>query len=119
VAGGTVAGVSLVTGIVFAALSKAKANDADAMHVDIQNQGGAAACTSGAFTVKCNTLHGIRLSQDAFADVSLWTFVAAGAVGAGTAIYGVTAPKTSRTGMVTLTPLVSAAGGGLRIAGAW
>lgn len=119
IAGGTTAGAALLVGVVFAALSKAKSNAANARHVEIQGQGGTDACTSGSYVADCSALRAIRRDQDTFADVSLWSFVGAGAAGAGTLVYALVAPKPSRKDGPRIAPLVNASGGGLTVGGTW
>ena len=118
VAGGVTAGVVLVTGAVFAAVSNGKANSADATKAALVESHGAAACT-GAQPSGCATLIDINRTKDAFGNAALWSFVAAGVIGAGTGVYALAAPRGEPRGGWRVAPVVTAQGGGVVVGGAW
>jgi hypothetical protein len=119
IAGTGVAGAALVVGVVSAVLSNGKAGDVDDMLTTIGSAGDPSACSSGRRASECDALHGLRQDRDRLANVSFWSFLGAGVVGAGTLVYALTAPKEARAGGVKAAPLVAAQGGGLMISGTW
>jgi tetratricopeptide (TPR) repeat protein len=118
VAGGVTAGAALVAGVVFTLVANAKASDAADTKAALIQRAGAKACT-GAQPSGCATLVAANAAKDAFADAALWSFVAAGAIGAGTAVYALAAPRGEHQGTWRAAPVVTAQGGGIMVGGAW
>lgn len=116
ITGGLVTGLAVVAGIVFTVIANGKATDAEAKGAEVLKSGGPQACGSAP---GCTELHGLLSDRGTFSDAALWTFVGAGVLGVGTAVYALAAPRTtSKTGLRAV-PVVSASGGGVVLGGAW
>jgi hypothetical protein len=118
IAGGAGAGAALVAGVVFAVISNGKAGDAATNHQELVKAGGSRVCAGQAGT-DCLTLQGLWKDKDTFASASLWSFVGAGALGVGTLVYALAAPRAAATTGVRVAPIVSAQGGGLMLGAEW
>jgi hypothetical protein len=120
IAGAAVAGVGAVMGGVFAGLSAAKAGSA----TTILNNNPHLVCPSLDVTpaagTPCGDLKSVVDAKSAFGSTAVWSFVGAGVVGIGTAIYALTAggPRSSRSGL-TVAPVASTDGGGLFVSGSF
>ena len=118
VIGGTAtAGVALGIGVLFAVLSSSKASDAKEL-------GGWDPCYGPTPPVpnRCVELDGLRRSSATFANVSFWSFVGAGAVGASTLVYAIVASKKEKapaTVGIQIAPVPMANGGGVVVGGHW
>jgi hypothetical protein len=119
VSGGVVAGAALIAGAAFAATSNAKASDAAAKFDALVKANGPRACQTTNPATGCSDLAGVLNARATFADVSLWSFVGAGAVAAGTVIYALAAPKADARGGMRAVPVVTAQGAGLVMRGEW
>jgi PEGA domain len=126
--GFVVTGLGLGLGAAFAILSKIKATDADTQAQSIAGVSGSnpKACAGASPSTECSTLGGLRASEATFADAALWTFVAAGAVGAGTLIYTFAIPHAASTpkgalkaSRAQLIPLAGPGVGGVLLKGAF
>jgi hypothetical protein len=116
ITGGVVTGLAVVAGVVFTVLANGKATDAATKGGEVLKSGGAEACGSAP---GCTELHGLLVDRGTFSDAALWTFVGAGVLGVGTAVYALAAPRTmSKTGL-RAAPMISASGGGIVLGGAW
>jgi hypothetical protein len=118
VTGGVAAGVALGLGAVFAVVANGKAGDADAKRAVLLNAGGSDAC-AGSSTLACSDFMDAANAKRTFANASLWSFVGAGVAGAGTLIYGLTAPKRTTTSGFRVIPIASTQGGGIVLGGVW
>jgi len=67
----------------------------------------------------CQAIQSALRDRATFGNVSAWSFIAAGAVGAGTAIYAFAAPRAAKTSRTRLAPLVAVDGGGVVLQGEW
>jgi hypothetical protein len=115
VIGGFVAtGIAVVAGSAFAIVSTVYANNADTKLDDLQ-PGYARPC----MTEPCKAIHSDRKTSDTFANLSVWTFVASGALGAGTAIYAFAAPTAEPKRAIHVVPVTFVGGGGLIVGGTW
>jgi hypothetical protein len=124
VAGFAAAGLGLGLGVAFAILSKIKATDATAEHQIVSGEGGKSDptfCAGPSPSVDCTKLHGLLASQSAFANASLWSFVAGSAVGVGTVLYTLVVPRSSPVKAVAahLIPFAGPGTGGLLLKGAF
>ena len=126
VAGYITAGVTAGAGAAFAILSKVKADSAGSQLDALTHAGvGPNGCAGPSPSAACVSLHDARAARDTFASAALWTFVAAGAVTAGTLVYAFAIPHgSSTTGAPKATgiqamPVVSPAGGALLVTGAF
>jgi hypothetical protein len=114
-------GVGVGLGAGFAIMSKVKADAASAQLPFIP--GGPTNPTACATpTMSCPALHDALASHDTFASAAVWTFVAAGAVGAGTVIYTVVVPRPQgavKAARIQAIPLAGPGTGGLMLKGAF
>jgi hypothetical protein len=118
ITGAVVGGASVVLGAVFAGVSKARASDVAAKHDALVNMGATAACGS-VLSPDCEALHSAKRAEAAFANASVWSFIAGGAVGAGTLIYALAAPRAAKKSGMRVMPTLAASGGGVVVHGAW
>lgn len=118
IAGGATAGAALLAGVVFAIVSAGKASDAAAQREEIMKLGPAGACDLMPST-RCQDLHGAMRGQATFGNLAAWSFIAAGVVGAGTAIYAIAARNPAAKTSWQLAPVVGTATGGLMVRGEW
>jgi hypothetical protein len=119
IAGGVMAGLALGAGVLFAVVSNSKAREFDRALKALATDGGPSACVSGKFVASCDALHALGQEMALSANISVWSFIGAGAIGAGTAIYALAAPKTAHASPAQVVPVVSAQGGGMIIVGVW
>ena len=117
--GGIAAGAALIAGVTFVVISNGKSSDVQEQLGALRSTNGARACTGKSVPGGCATVLDTIASKDAFANLALWSFVGAGALGIGTAIYALAAPKGTKKPEVRAAPLVTANGGGIVIGGAW
>lgn len=117
VAGGSLTGASLLAGAVLTIVANKKAGDAVSTRDAIVKAGPAAACTVTP-SVNCQALQGAMTDQARLSNGAAWSFIAAGALGAGTLIYAVAAPR-ARASALRVGPLVAAEGGGIVVWGEW
>jgi hypothetical protein len=68
---------------------------------------------------ECMEIDGKNKSSDTFGDLSVWSFVTGGVLGAGTVIYALATPKPKATSTVRVLPVAVGGGGGLVILGEW
>jgi hypothetical protein len=115
IGGGVTAGAALVGGVVFSVLSNGKVSDAEA-------KGGWNPCYGSTTPVpnRCPELHKLRLEAAMFGNLAFWSFLGAGAVGAGTVVYALITPKRAQApAAVRIVPGVMAYGGGMVLSGQW
>jgi hypothetical protein len=115
--------------VVFAIVSSVNGSDADGQLVTLQEQGGSKPCSTPALAMGCADIQSSLEARDTLRDLAIWSFVAGGVLGAGTAIYAAVAPRSESTPETKLTPkptskvravpVVTARGGGLVIGGEW
>ena len=118
VTGGVAGGVALGMGVVFAVLSNGKARDADTRRAALISSTGNDAC-AGAPSAACTDFMDAANAKRTFANAAFWSFVGAGAAGAGTLIYALTAPKRATTSGLRVIPIGATHGGGLQLGGVW
>lgn len=117
IAGGSLTGASVLVGAVLTVVANKKAGDAATTRDAIVKAGPAAACTATSSS-SCQALQGAMQDQARLSNGAAWSFIAAGALGAGTLIYAVAAPR-ARTSALRVAPLVAAEGGGIVVRGEW
>lgn len=122
ITGGIAAGAALIAGVVFVALSKGKASDADTLAETLKQSGAARPCQSSAEA--CATIDAKRRAQNTFADAAAGGFISAGVLALGTLGYGLFAPRSktledSKRAGIRVAPLVTSQQGGVLIVGAW
>ncbi|MDI3288604.1 hypothetical protein [Polyangium sp. 15x6] len=116
VAGGVTAGVGILGGVVFTALSKGRAGEAAAMAQSLSGEKDDY-CTSNPGAGACPDLVRLKNEQNQFGEAALWSFVGGGVIAVGTLVYGLSAPKRGATGSVYALPAVSSQGGSLVVLG--
>jgi PEGA domain len=116
IAGGATAGAVLVAGVVFTVVANGKANAARDKNDQIIRTMGAGTCAqpNGACGEAASLFH----DRQGFSNAAAWSFIAAGAFGAATAIYAVATKPAPKTRM-RAGPLLTADSGGLMIGGEW
>jgi hypothetical protein len=119
IAGGAAAGAALVAGVVFTIVANGKASAAEALKKPIEEQYGPTACATSPPASGCEALHQAREPQYTFSNLALWSFVGAGVLGAGTAVYALVAPRGAPKTAVRITPVAGAQGGAVLVSGAW
>jgi tetratricopeptide (TPR) repeat protein len=119
IAGAGASGAALIAGVVFTAVANGKARAADKLLQPIAQQYGQRACGQTPPVPGCDALHQAREPQYTFSNLALWSFVGAGVVGVGTAVYVLTAPRGAPKTAVRITPMAAARGGGFLVSGVW
>lgn len=119
VSGAAAGGLMLVAGVAFAVVSTGKAGAAEEQRQALIAGTGKAACTGNNVPAECATLQDTIGAKDTFANLSFWSFVSAGALGAGTLIYALVAPNSASSTTLRAAPVITARGGGLTVGGAW
>ena len=115
IAGGASAGIALGAGVVLAVLSSGKASDA-------ASKGGWEPCYGATAPVpnRCPELDGLRRDSATLANVSLWSFVGAGAIGVTTLVYAlIPHKKAAPTTGFRIDPVPMTRGGGIAVGGQW
>jgi hypothetical protein len=120
IAGIASSAVAITGGVVFAIVASVKASDADDQQTALFQDGGGRACEMPTTLAdRCSELESSLGAERTFSNLSLWTFVTGGLVGAGTAIYALTTPTPKPKGAVQVVPMVAAQGGGVFVMGRW
>jgi hypothetical protein len=118
IGGGVAALLAAGAGAAFTILSNAKASDAQSTFDALSKSGGGSACAGATQPKECATLLDLRKSRDTLGNLAVWSFIGAGALGAGTVIYMLVAPKPAKPQAgVRAVPIVSAGGGGAVLEG--
>jgi hypothetical protein len=112
--------VAVSGGVVFAILSSVNAGDAaDRRTTLLQDNGGKNPCLTSPLPMGCREFESSLTAKDTFGNLSVFSFVLGGMLGAGTAIYAVGTPKPKPSGVVQVVPVSSAEGAGLMLHGRW
>jgi hypothetical protein len=119
IGGSVVTGAAVIAGVVLVAVSNGKAATAESTRATLVANNGAGACTGQGVPPSCSTVVDAIHGKNTFGSAAAWTFIGAGAVGAATLIYALTARRVVETGRVRVTPTAALGGGGLVITGAW
>jgi hypothetical protein len=117
IAGASLTGLGVVLGAIFAAASAGEAARAGSAYPQARKTGCPPRDTAN-LTGLCGDLRSALASRAAFADVSAWSFIGAGAVGTGTLLYALSAPRAASTAVRVL-PVVTARGGGVMAGATW
>ncbi|XXY44088.1 PEGA domain-containing protein [Sorangium sp. So ce269] len=119
IGGAATAGAAAVAGVVFTVVASATGNDAEELRDSVVRDHGAAACSrANAPAEACIDVKDAFDVHRRWTNAAFWSFVGAGAIGAGTLIYGLTAKPSKQEGRVVITPLVGANSVGISVAGA-
>jgi hypothetical protein len=118
VIGGLVAtGVVAVAGVGFAVASNANASDAEEKRIGFVQEGVPYPCREPSYADRCTDYTGTLKAVDNFRHLAIASFVVAGSLGAGTAVYALVTRNRKQTSMVKAAPVVARNGGGLWITG--
>ena len=118
VAGGVTAGAALVAGVAFAVAANARAGNVASQRDAILKIGVSAGCGPMP-SPACQAIRSMKRDQETFSNLAAWSFIVAGAAGAGTALYAVVAPRISKRSGTRVLPLVATDGGGVVVRGDW
>jgi hypothetical protein len=106
-------------GIGFAVVSNGKGSTADERLETLRQQAGNRSPCRAVQTMACEEVRGLIVDRDLFGNLAAWSFLISGAVGAGTAIYLLTAAEPGATRSITVAPAVTYDAAGLMLTGAW
>jgi hypothetical protein len=115
IAGGSVTGAALVTGVVLAVLAQRKGTDADTLLARVPTSVGSDPCQTNV----CSTINDDRRAHDALAKGTIGALVGAGAIGGTTLAYALLARRLSSRHGTTVAPVVGTHVGGVAVLGAW
>lgn len=118
-AGYATAGLVAGAGTAFAILSKVSADGASSAYDKLGGGKAPNACAAPSPPSTCSDLYDARKRRDGFANASVWMFVGAGAVTAGTLVYAFVLPRRAGAPPVTAVPVVTAGGGALVVEGSF
>jgi hypothetical protein len=119
IAGAATSATLVGAGVVFAIVSSVNASDAKALREGLIAKGDPALCLGQAPSQECTDADQHLAARDTFRDLAIWSFVAGGVVGVGTAVYAYVAPRPKSVNQVRVLPAPTARGGGVVIAGEW
>ncbi|AUX20691.1 uncharacterized protein SOCEGT47_011640 [Sorangium cellulosum] len=117
IGGATTAGAAAVAGVVFTVLAVTKGNDAETQRDALVRASGLAACSRAGAPAACSNLREADDAHIRWANGAILSFAAAGAMGAGTAIYWLVTRPSEGHGRVHAMPIVGANGFGLSVSG--
>ncbi|WP_242516466.1 PEGA domain-containing protein [Sorangium cellulosum] len=118
VGGGIAAGAGVVTGVVLTVLSNGRASDAEELRRELITEGGGFALCPDVNPSRCAALKDTVLAKNDLTNAAFWSFVAGGAIGVGTLVYGlVTMKPAASTPSVQVAPLLGAGASGLLLSG--
>lgn len=118
VIGGLVAtGIVVVAGVGFAVASNANASDAEEKRIAFIQEGVRYPCREPSYSDRCSDYTGTLNAVDTFRHLSIASFVVAGALGTGTAVYALVTRNNKQTRAVKAVPVVARNGGGLWLTG--
>ncbi|XXY52599.1 PEGA domain-containing protein [Sorangium sp. So ce269] len=117
IGGAATAGAAAVAGVVFTLVANAKGSDAGERRNALAS-GNAAPCPRTGGTPACVELREVYEARVHFTNAAFFSFLGAGAVGAGTLVYGMmTRPSSMPRERVQLTPLIGPSNVGLAVSG--
>ena len=109
IGGLSVSAVAIGGGTVAAILSNQKGNEASSALGGLETSN--SYCLNNA-SASCTNIRDLRLAQNTFGNLAMWSFIAGGAVAAGTVIYALANTK-ARQAPPPLLPVVTGRGGGV------
>jgi hypothetical protein len=116
--GGIAAGAGVVVGVVLTVLANGRASDAEKLRQDLITEGGGFALCPNINLSKCAELKDTVRAKVDLTNAALWSFVAGGAIGAGTLVYGlVTMRPAASPPSVQVVPLLGTGASGLFVSG--
>ncbi|KYF73864.1 hypothetical protein BE15_09655 [Sorangium cellulosum] len=118
VGGGIAAGAGVAAGVVFTLLANGRAGDAETSRQELIAEGDGYALCPDLNPVKCAELKDTVLAKVDLTNAAFWSFVAGGAIGAGTLVYGLVTMKSSESRpTVQVVPLLGTGASGLLVSG--
>ncbi|KYF53704.1 hypothetical protein BE08_12830 [Sorangium cellulosum] len=116
--GGAAAGLGLAAGGILTLLANERASDAERLRQELVAEGDGFAQCPDLNPVKCAELKDTVLAKVDLTNAAFWSFVAGGAIGAGTLVYGlVTMRPTESRPTVQVVPLLGTGASGLLVSG--
>jgi hypothetical protein len=119
IGGAAASGALVVAGIVFAAVSNGHAADEAELREALVLEGVREPCLMAAYVKRCEEHRSSLAATETFGNLAIWSFIAGGVLGAGTAIYALATPRPKLPSRVAIAPLMASRGGGLVISGRW
>ncbi|MGK4002869.1 PEGA domain-containing protein [Sorangium sp. So ce1036] len=117
IGGAATAGAAAVAGVVFTVLAVAKGDEAETQREALVRENGPGPCSRASAPATCSTLSDTDDAHIRAANAAILSFAAAGAIGAGTAIYWfATRPSVPQHGVRAM-PVVGANGFGVSVSG--
>ncbi|WP_437735857.1 PEGA domain-containing protein [Sorangium sp. So ce1335] len=118
--GMALAGVAAGVGVVFGIVSMNKESDADALHVELEREGGEYACDALERADRCARLRDLRVDAWNYTKAAWGSFGGAAVIGAATFIYYWTAsPPSDAAARVQVIPQLADKSGGVVVTGTW
>ncbi|WP_437958958.1 tetratricopeptide repeat protein (plasmid) [Sorangium sp. So ce119] len=118
IGGGAAAGLGIATGVVLTLIANERASDAEKLRHELIAQGDGFAICPNIDPSKCAELKSTVLTKVELTNSAFWSFVAAGAIGASTLIYGIATSGTPTTiSGVKVAPLWQENATGLSLSG--
>jgi hypothetical protein len=117
IAGIATSAVLVGTGIVFAAVSNGRANDAAAVSGELGQRD--VQCPSAAYTAKCDEVLRHEEARVLLGNMAFWSIAGGVAVGGATVIYALVAPRPAMKGGMMIVPTAAPHAGGLLLSGVW
>lgn len=118
VGGWIAAGSGLAAGVVFTLLANGRAGDAEGLRQELIAESNGYAQCPDLNPLKCAELKDTVLTKVDLSNAAFWSFVAGGAIGAGTLVYGlVTMRPTESRPIVQVVPLLGTGASGLLVNG--
>ncbi|WP_207213660.1 PEGA domain-containing protein [Sorangium cellulosum] len=117
IGGAATAGAAAVAGVVFTVVAVAKGDEAETQREALVRENGPGPCSRASAPATCSTLSDTDDAHIRAANAAILSFAAAGAIGAGTAIYWfATRPSVPQHGVRAM-PVVGANGFGVSVSG--
>ncbi|WP_438027956.1 hypothetical protein [Sorangium sp. So ce233] len=118
VGSGIAAGAGVAAGVVLTVLANGRAGDAEKLRQELLAEGDGLALCPDLNPLKCAELKETVLAKVDLTNAAFWSFVAGGAIGAGTLVYGLVTMKPSESrSTVQEVPLLGAGASGLLVSG--
>ncbi|MGK4006746.1 hypothetical protein WMF31_29260 [Sorangium sp. So ce1036] len=118
IGGGAAAGLGLAAGALCTVLANDRASDAERLRNELIAQGHGFALCPGIDPSKCAELKDAAMAKVDLTNVAFWSFVAGGAVGVGTLVYGLmTMSSAESSSSVQVTPLLGTEAAGVSFRG--
>lgn len=118
IGGGAAAALGLAAGTLCTVLANDRASDAERLRSELVVQGHGFALCPGIDPSKCAELKDAAMAKDIFTNTAFWSFVAGGAFGVGTLVYGLMNMSSAESSSnVQVTPLLGTDAAGVSFRG--